>query len=110
MPTGKVKILRRREEPASSVLMMARRSSFMPLHFPLAPRSRPEPELRSDSPTAGAQALSVRVLEAPRRLARLGRKPADDMSIIVEDLWVKLLDGIGCNTEARTATPTASTA
>lgn len=44
----------------------------------------------------GAQALSVRVLEAPPSLAKLNRKPADDMAIIVEDL-VKLLDGIGSN-------------
>ena len=42
----------------------------------------------------GAQALSVRVIEAPPSLAKLSRKPADDMAIIVEDL-VKLLDGIG---------------
>jgi len=44
----------------------------------------------------GAQALSVRVLQAPPSLAKLSRKPADDMAIIVEDL-VKLLDGIGSN-------------
>ncbi|GAB3616388.1 cold-shock protein [Okibacterium endophyticum] len=44
----------------------------------------------------GAQALSVRVLDAPPSLAKLKRKPADDMAIIVEDL-VKLLDGIGGN-------------
>jgi CspA family cold shock protein len=44
----------------------------------------------------GAQALSVRVLEAPPSLAKLSRKPADDMAIIIEDL-VKLLDGIGSN-------------
>jgi CspA family cold shock protein len=42
----------------------------------------------------GAQALSVRVLEAPPSLVKLNRKPAEDMSIIVEDL-VKLLDGYG---------------
>lgn len=42
----------------------------------------------------GAQALSVRVLEAPTSLSKLKRKPADDMAIIVEDL-VKLLDSIG---------------
>lgn len=42
----------------------------------------------------GMQALSVRVLEAPPSLAKLGRKPADDMAIIVEDL-VKLLDSVG---------------
>ena len=42
----------------------------------------------------GAQALSVRVISAPPTMAKLNRKPADDMAIIVEDL-VKLLDGIG---------------
>ena len=44
----------------------------------------------------GAQALSVRVLEAPPSLVRMSRKPADDMAVIVEDL-VKVLDGIGTN-------------
>ena len=44
----------------------------------------------------GAQALSVRVLEAPPSLAKMSRKPADDMAVIVEDL-VKLLDGVGSN-------------
>ncbi len=44
----------------------------------------------------GVQALSVRVLDAPPSLAKMARKPADDMAIIVEDL-VKLLDGIGTN-------------
>ena len=42
----------------------------------------------------GAQALSVRVLDAPPSLAKLNRKPADDMAVIIEDL-VKLMDGIG---------------
>lgn len=44
----------------------------------------------------GAQALSVRVLETPPTMAKLNRKSADDMAIIVEDL-VKLLDGIGAD-------------
>jgi CspA family cold shock protein len=44
----------------------------------------------------GAQALSVRILDAPPSLSKMNRKPADDMAIIVEDL-VKLLDGIGGN-------------
>lgn len=44
----------------------------------------------------GAQALSVRILDAKPSLARANRKSADDMSIIIEDL-VKLLDGIGTN-------------
>ena len=42
----------------------------------------------------GAQALSVRVLDTPPSLAKMNRKPADDMAIIIEDL-VKLMDGIG---------------
>jgi len=42
----------------------------------------------------GAQALSVRVLDAPPSLAKMHRKPADDMAVIVEDL-VKVLDGVG---------------
>ena len=45
----------------------------------------------------GAQALSVRVLEpAPSvaaSVAARNRKPAEDMSVIVEDL-IKLLDGV----------------
>ncbi|WP_308465873.1 cold-shock protein [Rathayibacter soli] len=44
----------------------------------------------------GAQALSVRVLDAPPSLSKMTRKSADDMAIILEDL-VKLLDGIGTN-------------
>jgi len=44
----------------------------------------------------GAQALSVRVLDAPPSAVRAQRKPADDMAVIVEDL-VKLLDSIGGN-------------
>jgi cold shock protein len=44
----------------------------------------------------GAQALSVRILEAPPSLSKMNRKPADDMAVIVEDL-VKLLDAIGGN-------------
>ncbi|MCY7325688.1 MAG: cold shock domain-containing protein [Microbacteriaceae bacterium] len=44
----------------------------------------------------GAQALSVRVLEAPPSMAKLNRRSADDMAVIVEDL-VKVLDGIGAD-------------
>lgn len=42
----------------------------------------------------GAQALAVRVLEAPTSVAKAQRRSPDDMAIIVEDL-VKLLDKIG---------------
>ena len=41
----------------------------------------------------GKQALSVKVLEAPPSLAKSGRKDADDMAVIIEDL-IKLLDNI----------------
>lgn len=44
----------------------------------------------------GAQALSARILDAPPTMARLNRKPADDMAVIIEDL-VKLMDGVGTN-------------
>ncbi|KQV08440.1 cold-shock protein [Leifsonia sp. Root112D2] len=44
----------------------------------------------------GAQALSVRILDAPPSLAKMSRKSADDMAVIIEDL-VKLLDGMGTN-------------
>ena len=42
----------------------------------------------------GAQALSVRVLQNPKSVVKMHRKPAEDMAVIVEDL-VKLLDSIG---------------
>lgn len=42
----------------------------------------------------GAQALSVRVLEAPPSVVKAQRKSAEDMAVIVEDL-VKLLDQVG---------------
>ncbi|WP_423922683.1 cold-shock protein [Frigoribacterium sp. 2-23] len=42
----------------------------------------------------GAQALSVRVLEAAPSLAKMNRRSADDMAVIIEDL-VKVLDKAG---------------
>lgn len=39
----------------------------------------------------GAQALSVRVLEEPPSIAKSGRKEAEDMAIVLEDV-IKLLD------------------
>ena len=41
----------------------------------------------------GLQALSVRVLDAVPSVVRAQRKPAEDMTVIVEDL-IKLLDGV----------------
>ena len=43
----------------------------------------------------GAQALSVRVMEVPT-ITPMNRKPAEDLSIITEDL-IRLLDQIGGN-------------
>jgi CspA family cold shock protein len=43
----------------------------------------------------GAQALSVRVIEVPT-ITPMNRKPAEDLSIITEDL-IRLLDQIGGN-------------
>jgi CspA family cold shock protein len=42
----------------------------------------------------GAQALSLRILEAPPSLSAASRKPAEDLAIIAEDL-IRLLDQIG---------------
>lgn len=42
----------------------------------------------------GAQALSVAVLDPPPSVAARGRRPAEDLGVIVEDL-IKVLDGIG---------------
>jgi len=44
----------------------------------------------------GMQALSVRVIEAPPSIAKSGRKDAEDMSIVLEDL-IKMLDGYAGN-------------
>lgn len=41
----------------------------------------------------GAQALSVRVLDAPPSVVRASRKPAEDMAAITEDL-IKVLDQV----------------
>ena len=42
----------------------------------------------------GLQALSVRVLDPVPSVAKATRKPAEDMTVIVEDL-IKLLDDVG---------------
>lgn len=42
----------------------------------------------------GPQALSVRVLDPLPSVVKATRKPAEDMSVIVEDL-IKVLDGVG---------------
>ena len=42
----------------------------------------------------GAQAMSVRVLEAPVSLVQANRRNADDLAAVVQDL-IRLLDGLG---------------
>jgi CspA family cold shock protein len=42
----------------------------------------------------GAQALSVRVLDAPPSLSKMNRRSADDMAVVIGDLTT-MLDGIG---------------
>jgi len=39
----------------------------------------------------GKQALTVTILEQPASIVKAGRKPAEDMAVIVEDL-IKLMD------------------
>lgn len=41
----------------------------------------------------GKQALSLKVLAAAPSVVKAGRKPAEDVAIIIEDL-IKLLDGV----------------
>ncbi|MGN6326272.1 cold-shock protein [Pseudolysinimonas sp.] len=42
----------------------------------------------------GAQALSVRVLDAPPSLSKMNRRSADDMAVVIGDLTT-MLEGIG---------------
>jgi CspA family cold shock protein len=42
----------------------------------------------------GAQAMSVRIIEAPASLSRRDKKPADELAVMVQDL-IRLLDGLG---------------
>lgn len=47
----------------------------------------------------GAQAMTVKVIDAPGRIKQVDRKPADQMVIIVEDL-IRVLDDIKTGYEA----------
>jgi CspA family cold shock protein len=42
----------------------------------------------------GAQAMSVRILEAPVSLSRSSKKPADELAVMIQDV-IRLLDGMG---------------
>ena len=96
MPTGKVKFF---DEEKGFGFIASDEGQEVFLHISALPTGVTEvkPGTRVEfgivDGKKGAQALSVRVLEAPPSLAKLSRKPADEMSVIVEDL-IRLLDNI----------------
>jgi len=66
-------------------------SSSLPSGLALRPGSRVEFGVAEGR--RGEQALSVRVLDTPPSVVAATRKPAEDMTVIIEDL-MKLLDGL----------------
>ncbi len=97
MPTGKVKFY---DEEKGFGFIASDDGQEVFLHASALPsdvtsvRSGARLEFGIADGRKGAQALSVRVLDAPTPLSKLNRRSADDMAVVVEDL-VKLLDGIG---------------
>lgn len=97
MPTGKVKFY---DEDKGFGFIQADDGQEVYLHRTALPEGivslRPGARLEFGIADGrrGAQALSVRLHEAPPSVVKMKRKPADDMAVIVEDL-VKLLDGVG---------------
>ncbi|MEN9752279.1 MAG: hypothetical protein RLZZ600_1326 [Actinomycetota bacterium] len=97
MPTGKVKFY---DEDKGFGFIASDEGQEVFLHVSALPegakvRQGSRVEFSVADGKRGPQAMSVRVIDVPS-VAKLSRKPADDMAIIVEDL-VKLLDGIGTN-------------
>jgi CspA family cold shock protein len=96
MPTGKVKFF---DEEKGFGFIASDEGAEVFLHISALPAgtSSVKPGTRVEFGIAdgkkGPQALSVRVLEAPPSLVKMSRKPADEMSVIVEDL-IRLLDNI----------------
>lgn len=97
MPTGKVKFY---DEDKGFGFIASDEGSEVFLHVSALPDgvTSVRPGTRVDFSIVdgkrGAQAMSLRILEAPISLAQRSRKPADEMSLIVEDL-IRLLDSIG---------------
>lgn len=97
MPTGKVKFF---DEEKGFGFIASDEGDEVFLHISALPAgtSSIKPGTRIEFGVVdgkkGAQALSVRVLDAPPSLVKMGRKPADEMAIIVEDL-IRLLDTVG---------------
>jgi CspA family cold shock protein len=97
MPTGKVKFY---DEDKGFGFIASDEGQEVFLHVSALPegakvRQGSRVEFSVADGKRGPQAMSVRIIDVPS-VAKLSRKPADDMAIIVEDL-VKLLDGIGSN-------------
>ena len=97
MPTGKVKFY---DEEKGFGFIASDEGSEVFLHASALPAGTTvvRPGTRVDFSIVdgkrGAQAMALRILDAPISLAERSRKPADEMAIILEDL-IRLLDSIG---------------
>lgn len=97
MPTGKVKFF---DAERGFGFIASEEGEQVFLHASALPEgiTAPKPGTRVEFGVAdgrkGPQALSVKLLDPVPSVAKAQRKPAEDMSIIIEDV-IKLLDGIG---------------